>query len=215
MASGSSLAVSKQSPCRTRSHPSAPRASVYLRLCGWWLYFPTSRAKHFHLERSFIKDSQEIRQHFATGPHINTWCCPMCSWQVMYFCIFILDLQHMCLSAVLSCLPLQSCPQLEAGYLAVKLQTDPYWPYILRIVRLQQSDHTFTYPLCSVSELPSFGIMALHRNVMKDNNILCELRADTYCDVSEDCETEILDTDSDVPTTSLHKQLAILSLTFY
>jgi len=57
--------------------------------------------------------------------------------------------------------------------------------------------------------------MALHRNVMKDNNILCELRADTYCDVSEDCETEILDTDSDVPTTSLHKQLAILSLTFY
>jgi len=50
--------------------------------------------------------------------------------------------------------------------------------------------------------------MALHRNVMKDNDHLCELRADTYCDVSDDCETEILDTDSDVPTTSIHKQLS-------
>lgn len=46
----------------------------------------------------------------------------------------------------------------------------------------------------------------MHRNVLKDD-ILCELRADTHCDVSDDCETEILDTDSDVPTTSLHKQL--------
>jgi hypothetical protein len=42
---------------------------------------------------------------------------------------------------------------------------------------------------------------------MKGNVILCELRADTYCDVSDECETEILDTDSDVPTDSLHKQL--------
>jgi hypothetical protein len=41
---------------------------------------------------------------------------------------------------------------------------------------------------------------------MKDN-ILCELCADTHCDVSDDCETEILDIDSDVPTTSLHTQL--------
>ena len=41
---------------------------------------------------------------------------------------------------------------------------------------------------------------------MKDN-ILCELCADTYCDVFDDFETDILDTDSDVPTTSLHKQL--------
>lgn len=47
---------------------------------------------------------------------------------------------------------------------------------------------------------------------MKDNNILCELRVDTYCDVSVDCETEILDTDSDVPTTSLHKQLPFCPL---
>lgn len=49
-------------------------------------------------------------------------------------------------------------------------------------------------------------MMALHRNGMKDD-ILRELCADTYCDVSDDCETEILDTDSNIPTTSLHKQL--------
>ena len=42
---------------------------------------------------------------------------------------------------------------------------------------------------------------------MKDNDILCELHADTYYDVSDERETEILNTDSDIPTTSLHKQL--------
>ena len=46
---------------------------------------------------------------------------------------------------------------------------------------------------------------------MKDNDILCELCVDTYCDMTDDCETEILDPDSDVPTTSLHKQLHLVS----
>jgi hypothetical protein len=48
--------------------------------------------------------------------------------------------------------------------------------------------------------------MALHNNVKKDN-ILCELCADTYFDLSDDCKTEILDTDCDVPTTGFQKQL--------
>jgi hypothetical protein len=48
--------------------------------------------------------------------------------------------------------------------------------------------------------------MALHRSVMKDD-ILCTLYVDTYSDVSDDCETEILDSDCDIPTTPPHKQL--------
>lgn len=42
---------------------------------------------------------------------------------------------------------------------------------------------------------------------MKDDNILCKLYMDTYSKVSDDCETEILDRESDVPTTPPHKQL--------
>jgi hypothetical protein len=42
---------------------------------------------------------------------------------------------------------------------------------------------------------------------MKDNDILSELYADTFSDVSDDSETEILDNDSDIPTTSSRKQL--------
>lgn len=41
--------------------------------------------------------------------------------------------------------------------------------------------------------------MALCRSVMKDG-ILCELYADTYSDVSVDCETEILDSESETST---------------
>jgi hypothetical protein len=48
--------------------------------------------------------------------------------------------------------------------------------------------------------------MALHRSVLKEN-ILCELYMDTCSDVSNDSDSEIWDTDSEVPTTSLHKQL--------
>jgi len=49
--------------------------------------------------------------------------------------------------------------------------------------------------------------MALHRNVLQEDDILCELYADTRSDVSDYSDNESLDTDSDVPTTSSHKQL--------
>jgi len=42
---------------------------------------------------------------------------------------------------------------------------------------------------------------------MKDDNILSKLYVDSYCDVSDECETEILDRNSDVPTAPPHKQL--------
>jgi hypothetical protein len=53
--------------------------------------------------------------------------------------------------------------------------------------------------------------MALHGNVLQEDDILCELYADTRSDVSDYSDNESLDSDSDsdsdVPTTSSHKQL--------
>jgi hypothetical protein len=49
--------------------------------------------------------------------------------------------------------------------------------------------------------------MALRRNVLQENNILCELYADTLSEVSDNSDNESLDSDSDVTTTSLCKQL--------
>jgi len=49
--------------------------------------------------------------------------------------------------------------------------------------------------------------MALHRNFLQEDDILCELYADTHSDVSDYSDNESLGSDSDVPTTSSHKQL--------
>jgi hypothetical protein len=44
--------------------------------------------------------------------------------------------------------------------------------------------------------------MALHRSVLKEDDILYELYADTNCDVSDNSDIESFDSDSDIPTTS-------------
>ena len=49
--------------------------------------------------------------------------------------------------------------------------------------------------------------MALCRNVLQQDDILCELYADTHSDVSVCSDNESMDSDSDVPTTSSRKQL--------
>jgi hypothetical protein len=51
--------------------------------------------------------------------------------------------------------------------------------------------------------------MALRRNVLHEDNILCELYADTCSDVFDNSDNETLDSDSDgdVPTSSSRKQL--------
>jgi hypothetical protein len=49
--------------------------------------------------------------------------------------------------------------------------------------------------------------MAVRRNVLQEDNILCELYMDTRADVSDYSDIESLDSDSDIPTTSSHKQL--------
>jgi hypothetical protein len=57
--------------------------------------------------------------------------------------------------------------------------------------------------------------MALRRSVLKEENTLCELYADTCSDVSNGSYHEILDSNnSDVPTTSLHKQLRPSAVVF-
>jgi len=49
--------------------------------------------------------------------------------------------------------------------------------------------------------------MALCRNVLPEDDILCELYVDSRSDVSDYSDNESLDSDSDVPTTSPCKQL--------
>jgi len=49
--------------------------------------------------------------------------------------------------------------------------------------------------------------MALHKNVLQADDILHEFYADTRSDVSDNSDNESLDRDSDVSTTSTHKQL--------
>ena len=59
----------------------------------------------------------------------------------------------------------------------------------------------------SLVQFPSVSIMALCRNVLQEDDILCELYVDTRSDVSDCSDTECLDSDSDAHTTSSHKQL--------
>jgi hypothetical protein len=49
--------------------------------------------------------------------------------------------------------------------------------------------------------------MALSRNVVQEDDVLCELFADTHSDVSDYSDNESMDSDSDVLVTSSHKQL--------
>jgi hypothetical protein len=59
-----------------------------------------------------------------------------------------------------------------------------------------------------LAHLPSVAVMALERRVL-EGDILCELYADICSDVSDDSEGEFLDSDSNVPTTSSHKQFQL------
>jgi len=49
--------------------------------------------------------------------------------------------------------------------------------------------------------------MALHRNVLQEDNILCGLYSDTLSDVSDYSDSESLGSDNDVSTTSSRKLL--------
>jgi len=47
----------------------------------------------------------------------------------------------------------------------------------------------------------------LRRSVLQEDDILCELYADTRSDASDNSYSEILDSDSDVPRTIARKQI--------
>ena len=111
-------------------------------------------------------------------------------------------------SASLADLLLQGYRQLGAGCLGLKLQTNrPVITPVFRTRRLQQADHSFRYSFC----FPSVAIMALRKNVLQEDDILCELYVDTRSDVSDNSDNESLDSDSDVSATSSRKQLPSLS----
>jgi hypothetical protein len=113
------------------------------------------------------------------------------------------------LLAGLTHLSLQGYQQLDAGCWGLKLQTNkqtnkPASTPIFRTIRLHQREHSFRYSLC----FPSAAIMALLRNVLQQDDILCELYPDTFSDVSDYSDNESMHSDSNVPTTSSCKQLS-------
>jgi hypothetical protein len=83
--------------------------------------------------------------------------------------VFVHDVLHVRLSAGLTHLSLQGYQQLDAGCLGLKLETDWSWPPIIRTIRLQQKT-THSDTLC----FPSVAILTLHRNVLQEDDILCE-----------------------------------------
>ena len=88
---------------------------------------------------------------------------------------------HMHFSAILSHL---SHPGYQHTSLGLKLQTQ--WTFLthtLRTIWLQHGNHTFRHHIYFLSSLLPLEIMALWRSIMKDDNILCELYADTYSEV--------------------------------
>ena len=98
----------------------------------------------------------------------------------------------------------QAYRQYDAGCVGLKSQTNrPVLTHIFRTIRLKQRDRLFRYSLC----FPSVAVVALRRNVLQQDDILCELYADTHSDVSVYSVNESMDSDSDGPTTSSHKQL--------
>jgi hypothetical protein len=76
-------------------------------------------------------------------------------------------------------------------------------------VTYKQTDHDCNKGTTHSDTLhfPSVAIMALRRNILQEDDILCELYADTRSDVSDSSDNENLDSDSDVSATSSRKQL--------
>jgi hypothetical protein len=56
--------------------------------------------------------------------------------------------------------------------------------------------------------------MTLHRSVLKYDDLLCEVNADTYSEVSDEYETEILDSDTGVATADSLKKWRSCPLIF-
>jgi hypothetical protein len=76
-----------------------------------------------------------------------------------------------------------------------------------QVTNKQTSPDLFLEPLNCNKETTDSDTLSvfLPRNVVKEDDILCELYADTHFDVSDNSDSEILGSDSGVRTTSSHK----------
>jgi len=101
----------------------------------------------------------------------------------------MLNILYMHFSAVLYHLSCQSYQHFEAGSLGLKLQTyrqtdrpflTPHSPNHTTATQQPYIQMPLSFFLPS---LPSIQTMTLHKTIMKDNDIVHELCADTYCDV--------------------------------
>ena len=98
----------------------------------------------------------------------------------------------------------------DAGYLCVQLHTNN-----LHLTPSSYNQKTITkiplneIPSMCLAHIASVAVMALNRRVLKEGDILSELYADTFSDVSDNSEGEFLVSDSDVPTASSHKQFQL------
>ena len=131
-------------------------------------------------------------------------CSPVHCWRVTHFYVFLIRRPARLFVILPGSLIASGLSTVDAGCLGLKLQINrPVMTPTIRTIRHQQRDHSFRYPLC----FPSVAVMALRRNVLEEDDILCDLYVDTRSDVSDYSDNESLDSDSDVPTTSSQKQL--------
>ena len=108
--------------------------------------------------------------------------CPMRCWRVTHFCVFYAtSCTCVCHLVWLNYRIKVIASLMQNAWVSSYKQTDRSWPPIFRTIRLQQTHHSFRYSFC----FPSVAIMALCRNVLQEDNILCELYSDTRSDVSK------------------------------
>jgi len=127
---------------------------------------------------------------FFDGSHLSTF-----SYASSCTCLYQLVLLTYCFKFIDSLM--------QGAWVSSYKQTDHFWPPIFRTTMLQQRDLSFRYSFC----FPSIAIMGLHRNVLQEDDILCELYVDICSDVSDYSDNESLDSDSDFPATSSRKHL--------
>lgn len=76
---------------------------------------------------------------------------------------------------------------------------------------LQQGDCRFKYHVYFLLSLTLLEVTAVHRSVMKDNMFGASY-VWTHILVSDDCETEILDSEGDLPATPQHNHDIVPSI---
>ena len=137
-----------------------------------------------------------LLRYDAVGSRIETWCNAMRRRRVALFDVFARYVLYMLFSAVLHHSLCQGYQHFEAGCLGLKLHTSRHFQN--RKTATERT--TFWNP--SLFPFVSSSVMVLRRSVTKDGNHLCDY-IQMHILTSDDCETAVLDSDSDsgTPTT--------------